>query len=67
MISNSTGFSLVNFAASILHHAYLTAGLRSTLKLYPGARHEVFNETHRDRVTQDLLSWLDSSITETAA
>lgn len=27
--------------------------------LYPGARHELFNETNREEVTADLLAWLD--------
>ncbi|SEK64834.1 Lysophospholipase, alpha-beta hydrolase superfamily [Blastococcus sp. DSM 46786] len=36
------------------------AGLRDvTLQAYPGARHEVFNETNRDEVVRDLLAWLD--------
>jgi alpha-beta hydrolase superfamily lysophospholipase len=30
-----------------------------TLKVYEGARHEVFNETNRDEVVSDLLAWLD--------
>ena len=30
-----------------------------TLKLYPGARHEVFNEINREEVTRDLITWLD--------
>lgn len=30
-----------------------------TVKLYPGARHELFNETNRDEVTADLASWLE--------
>ena len=29
-----------------------------TLKLYPGARHEVLNETNRDQVMADLLGWM---------
>ena len=28
------------------------------LKLYPGARHELFNETNREEVFSDLVSWL---------
>ena len=28
------------------------------LRVYPEARHELFNETNRDEVTTDLLSWL---------
>ena len=27
--------------------------------LYPGARHELFNETNKDEVLQDLIGWLD--------
>jgi alpha-beta hydrolase superfamily lysophospholipase len=35
------------------------AGLKDvTLKHYEGARHEVFNETNRDEVFNDLLAWL---------
>ena len=30
-----------------------------TLKVYEGARHEVFNETNRAEVVADLLAWLD--------
>ncbi|MGY4859092.1 alpha/beta fold hydrolase [Cryobacterium sp. AP23] len=29
------------------------------LIVYPGARHEVFNETNRDEVLADLVAWLD--------
>jgi alpha-beta hydrolase superfamily lysophospholipase len=29
------------------------------LKVYPDARHEVFNETNRDEVVADLVAWLD--------
>ncbi len=39
------------------------AGLRRVkLKLYPGARHELLNETHRDEVTGELIAWLDEVI-----
>ena len=27
--------------------------------IYPGARHEVFNETNRDEITASLVTWLD--------
>ena len=33
-----------------------------TLKLYPEARHELLNETNRDEVMKDFLSWVDSHI-----
>ncbi len=32
------------------------------LKLYPGARHELFNETNRTEVFTDLVAWLDGVI-----
>ena len=39
---------------------YRDAGLGDVeLHVYPGARHEVFNETNRDEVERDLLRWLD--------
>ena len=39
---------------------YREAGvLDVTVARYPGARHELFNETNRDEVTTDLLAWLD--------
>jgi alpha-beta hydrolase superfamily lysophospholipase len=31
-----------------------------TLLLYPDARHELLNETNRDEITRDILSWLAS-------
>jgi alpha-beta hydrolase superfamily lysophospholipase len=34
------------------------AGLDVTARYYPGARHEVLNETNRDEVHADLLAWL---------
>ncbi len=40
--------------------AYRTAGLLNvTYKVYPDARHETLNETNRDEVTRDLITWLD--------
>lgn len=30
-----------------------------TLKIYPGARHELLNETNRDEVTADVIDWLE--------
>jgi alpha-beta hydrolase superfamily lysophospholipase len=42
---------------------YTSAGLTDvTLKTYPQARHEVFNETNRDEVINDLLAWLDQKL-----
>jgi len=33
-----------------------------TLKLYPGGRHEMLNETNRDDVEADIVRWLDSVV-----
>lgn len=33
-------------------------GANVELKLYPGARHELFNETNREEVFADLIEWL---------
>lgn len=36
------------------------AGVRDvTLRLYPGGRHEMFNEINREEVYADLIAWLD--------
>ena len=37
-------------------------GLPVEQHVYPEARHEVFNETNRDEVVDDLLAWLDQRI-----
>jgi alpha-beta hydrolase superfamily lysophospholipase len=46
----------------MLVHAYRTrSGFTDTeLVIYPGARHEVFNETNSDEVRRDLVRWLDA-------
>ena len=42
-----------------LAHRYREAGLKDvTVKVYDGARHEIFNETNRDAVTADVIAWL---------
>ncbi len=39
---------------------YRAAGLTDVeLRVYPGARHEILNETNRDEVEAGLLAWLD--------
>ena len=37
-------------------------GADVTLKLYPGARHELFFETNRDEVFADLIAWVEGAI-----
>jgi alpha-beta hydrolase superfamily lysophospholipase len=39
------------------------SGIRDvTVHVYPGARHEVYNETNRDEVVADLVRWLDDHV-----
>lgn len=46
-----------------LLRAYRAAGLQHVQhRYYPGTRHELFNETNRDEVVQDLVAWLDAHI-----
>ncbi len=42
-----------------VHDLFVASGMRSvTLKLYPGARHELHHETNREEFFTDLLAWL---------
>ena len=46
-----------------VHKSLEKAGVENLkLKLYPGARHELFNETNRDEVFADLCEWIASVI-----
>ncbi|TFD83114.1 alpha/beta fold hydrolase [Cryobacterium lactosi] len=51
-------------SARKLVDAYIRrSGLRDvSLIVYPGARHEVFNETNRDEVLADLVAWLGARL-----
>ncbi|WAM36424.1 alpha/beta hydrolase [Caldicellulosiruptor acetigenus] len=43
-----------------LYNIYKEAGCQNVdLKLYPGKRHELFNEVNREEVYADVLNWLD--------
>lgn len=42
---------------------YRRAGVRDvTTRVWPGARHEILNETNRDEVEDDLVAWLDQHV-----
>lgn len=42
---------------------FRTAGCTDvTVKLYPGARHEMLNERNRQEVYQDVLSWMEGKV-----
>lgn len=43
-----------------LTQRYRDAGLTVTEHLYPEARHEVFNESNRDEVHHDLVTWVQA-------
>ena len=43
--------------------AYERAGLRRVShRFWPGARHEIFNDTNRGEVLADLVAWLDENL-----
>lgn len=43
------------------YKSFLKAGMKDvTMKLYSGARHELWNEENRDEVFGDILSWLEA-------
>lgn len=42
--------------------AYRAAGLDVTLKVYPGGRHEMLNETNRAEVVADLAAWIEGVV-----
>jgi len=37
------------------------SGCATSVKLYPDARHELLNETNKQQVVADILSWLDTA------
>lgn len=47
-----------------LADAYVTRSGLSDVEaiVYPGARHEIFNETNREQVLADLVAWLDAHV-----
>lgn len=45
------------------YKAFCKAGLRDIMiRLYPGGRHEMLNETNKDEVYKDILEWINSKI-----
>jgi alpha-beta hydrolase superfamily lysophospholipase len=49
-----------------LTQRYEAAGLTDlTIRTYPGARHEILNETNRDEVIAELNRWLDRVVAST--
>ena len=48
--------------ANVLVDRYRAAGLDVEHRVYPGGRHELFNETNRGEVTADVIAWLDERL-----
>ena len=46
---------------------YRAAGLSVDVKIYPGGRHEILNETNRSEVVADLLAWCDRTVAARSA
>lgn len=47
----------------LAYKAFCDAGLHDVfMRLYPGGRHEMLNETNKEQVYQDILSWLNEKI-----
>ncbi len=50
-------------AVELVAARYREAGVGDVeVRLYPGARHELLNETNRDEVTADILAFLDRTV-----
>jgi alpha-beta hydrolase superfamily lysophospholipase len=48
-----------------LAERYRAAGLADvTVRTYPGARHEILNETNRDQVIAELIAWIDRVVAD---
>ena len=46
--------------------AYQKNGFKTiSQRIYPEARHELFNETNRDQITQDFIAWAKGVCSET--
>jgi alpha-beta hydrolase superfamily lysophospholipase len=61
LIASGDGDPLAGGGAlvQLLGQRYREAGIADvTVTLYPGARHEILNETNRDDVTADIVAWL---------
>ena len=40
-----------------LYKKYIKNGLNATIKVYPGARHELINETNKEYVYKDIIDF----------
>ena len=50
---------------NVLIDRYRAAGLTDvTVRTYPGARHEILNETNRDEVMASIIDWIDQVLSK---
>lgn len=50
---------------NVLVDRYRAAGLTDvTVRTYPGARHEILNETNRDEVVASIIDWIDQVLSK---
>ena len=63
LVAESKGFAVAQRALQLEVGQQVT--LDVTLKVYPGGRHEMLNETNRSEVVGDLLGWLDATVRRT--
>jgi len=50
---------------NVLVDRYRAAGLTDvTVRSYPGARHEILNETNRDEVVASIIDWIDQVLSK---
>jgi alpha-beta hydrolase superfamily lysophospholipase len=49
----------------VLVQRYRDAGIKDlTVRVYPGARHEILNETNRAEIVADMLAWVEKVVRE---
>jgi alpha-beta hydrolase superfamily lysophospholipase len=64
MLGDDDSFGGVISNEKLARDYALRSGLTDVeMQVYPGARHEIFNETNRDEVYADLIDWLDQHLT----
>jgi len=50
-------------SVNLLVERYRSYGMQDiTVKFYPGAHHEILNETNRDEVQRDILIWMEATL-----
>lgn len=62
MVGSDDTFGGATSARKLAHAYRRRSGLHDvTLKTYPGARHEIFNEINRAEIFEDLINWINTA------